>query len=180
MAFGKKRQQKKLKEFLDLVCEECDELQKYGFWPYSTRMQMTSMLWYDLFRFCHFLSVSDHGISETEAAFLETVLNDKTSVEEMMEFVQDSHIYSSSFLNEIPLIIQGGVKAEREANRALQGAGRVEIVGKLISCFEQVGREFVKADGLTKTEAKDYNMYMQNLVRYLTQKEYKGISFKEL
>ena len=180
MAFGKKRQQTKLKTFLDTVCEECDELQKYGFWPYSTRMGMSSMLWYELFRFCHYLSVSDHGISEAEAAFMQTVLNDKTSVEEMMEYVRDSHVYSSGFLNEIPLIIQGGVKAEQEANRALQGAGRVEIVEKLISCFEQVGREFVKADGLTKEEARDYNMYMRNLVGYLTQKQYTGISFREL
>ena len=167
----------KLRELYNRTCSLCEKVEDSGFWPYSGEVQMKDTLFCDLCRFCHYLAASDGIITQSEVAFLDTVLGLDLSIDETIGYINENNIYSEEFESTVPLIIQGAVLAEQKILKHTGNA--VNITDLVYELFAQIGKSFMNCDDIDDSEVRDFKIYMGNIESYLHQEKINSVPYEE-
>jgi len=158
-----------LRELYEKCRKLCDLIEEAGLWKYSGRMRMSKTLTVELVNMCQYFAASDGMLSQPEIVFFHTVLGIDFTAEEIIRFTKEHHIYSVEFEETVPLVIRGAVAAKGKV--AKTSDTDVPIPEFFYILFSEIGKAFIKSDGIHENEVKDYKIYMGTIQDFIREAE---------
>ena len=152
-----------IKKIIDSVLDFCEVLEGVVDLEEISVKQAVNL---DLMQYLLYLSAADGHIADEEAQFIKDYFGWDLKPDEWKRFIQDRHIYSTSFEEKIPVSLTIFVKAYKAAIRINNDFP--DICDMYIEMFEAVGMYLIASDGnCDKQEMQDWNTYMDNLKSYV-------------
>lgn len=133
----------------------------------ENKITMRDVVTIALFEFFMYLSASDGFYARKEAQAIDETLGFHYTPPQMSQYVRENNIYSASFDEKVPEILNIFVKLDN----GLEQKGFVPSEGygeRLVGLMEKAGKLFLQIDGsMNDDEARDLGTYISTMRNYL-------------
>lgn len=141
------------------VCQSVDEQGLVRSFDSSSFMVETYNS--DLIKFMLYLTASDGGVADAEAAMISELLDTKIEAAQCVDIIQQAGIYSTEFESTVPVSFQMITLVGRDIFGQDLGQG-------LYNLYQGIGQAIVLSDdAVHPQEAEDLNIYLNTLQSYL-------------
>lgn len=161
-----------VKKDFDGLCAVFDKLEEIGALDrFSEDISCRDVLRFDVARFLMYLSAADGRIDENEVTVYQVVTGYGDNASEIIDTIKNQQIYSTTFESTVPISLKKAIEAQYKLLRVMEQTQEVTLPELFVDMFERIGTLLIEADGgITYTERRDFNIYMDTLRGYLRER----------
>ena len=153
-----------VKEYYEVLSKEFENIEYDGYVNIRLNLSYRSLLRLEIGEYMMYLIAADGQLTESELRMFNTITSCNYDMDELIAYIRENNIYSTSFETTVPISMEIAVKQQ------LNGIPGTEYTYPelVYSLFEYVGKLMTEVDGeVTHTERRDYRIYLNMLDSYL-------------
>ena len=134
-------------------------------------ISLKNLLKLDIAQYLMYLSASDGRIDDNEVIVYQVVTGYGDKLQDIIKYIKDNRIYSTSFESTVPYSMKIAVEAEYVRLRVTGKTLEHPLPELVFNLYEYIGMTLIQADGgVTYNERRDYNIYLNTLKEYMRER----------
>ena len=163
---------KEAKQTYDLMSNAFEMLESKGMIKSPIEsLSLKKLLRLEIAQYLMYLSASDGRIDDNEVTVYQVITGFGDKAHDIIDFIKENNIYSTSFESTVPFSMKIAVEAEYIRLRSTGEFLEHTLPELLLGLYEHIGLTLIQADGgVTYNERRDLNIYLNTLKEYMRER----------